>query len=602
MSAVGSSFLSGCGLLARIFNITKPIPPCSTAPTIATEQSPDLTIDVHAHFFNGTDLQVREFIQKNVDVHFPKVLKDLAAAIVGDLSWDAAPTGVEEFKQLEVFAKCQENLDDAREKAKVDGLTALTKTATFRQYAALPETAKNSSRALYGSPAVTPDTLHTRFGDFVTAKLSALHPAAALPQDMMASARAAGNIKASDALMAVDRYVEFIVQGFQYRFVNIQDYSSAGEVSPAIPAPATKRTLDLIIANLVDYDWPLAQGHPTPTPIREQLKVMEEISIIKHGHVHAFIPYCPMRQVAMKAKKRGNEGSDIPLEEMKHFIETRGFIGFKLYPPMGFKPMGNADVDQSVWVKNGLPDWMNDKVRYPEDGSVASFGQRLDDELNALYRWAADNGVPITGHAEPTNGPSKVFESFDLADSWAAALKAHPDLRINFGHTGGISGGITADSDAHTVPENSSALLRLFANGRNSTGENAYGDLSYSDGLLKNQDAFESLLSSAIQDVPLTADRLMYGTDWFMTIQESGVANYLSKFEAVLADLDNQHKDLPGPPLSQRIFALNAATFLGLFPGDKTRVRLEKFYKSKKFDLVNNPPDWMKKVKVLRRS
>ena len=78
MSAVGSSFLSGCGLLARIFNITKPIPPCSTASTIATEQSPDLTIDVHAHFFNGTDLQVREFIQKNVDVHFPKVLKDLA--------------------------------------------------------------------------------------------------------------------------------------------------------------------------------------------------------------------------------------------------------------------------------------------------------------------------------------------------------------------------------------------------------------------------------------------------------------------------------------------------------------------------------------------
>jgi hypothetical protein len=615
ISAVASSWLSGC----RLFTHAS-LPACIAAPPILPGSSTELelTIDVHAHLFNGTDLQVKDFIQKNVDLHFPVFLKSLAGAIVEDLSWNNAPKGDKEFTQLQALAKCQgdatlkSSMSAHKQTGITNALTALSKTAVYRRYAKNAEPTKAAHRALYGSPAVTPEALATRFGDFVTIKLSML-PNTNVPANLAASAHAAAAIKTSQNTTAVDRYLEFIIQGFQYRYVNLQDYSLPGDVAPTLPLPRPKRTIDLMIANLVDYDWPLAEGRITPTPIRDQLKVMEQISVMTHGQVHPFLPYCPMRQVAMKAGKRGagrhsTEGSDLTLDEMKNYIMTRGIIGFKLYPPMGFMPMGNADQkDQLIWVKNGLPQWMNDQVHYPKDGareaSTATFGQRLDDELNELYAWASDNDVPITAHAEPSNGPRIAFENFDLAAGWIAALGKHKELRINFGHSGGFSEGIVATSTCpSTIPDNSNALFAGFGTGSGSLGEHAYSDLSYSDGILESPDAFTCRLSAAIQSYPDAANRLMYGTDWFMTVQEPNVQSYQSRFEKALSELDSQYKQISSPALSQRIFAENAVEWLGLRLGEKTRVRLETFYKANGFDLTNTPPVWMKKVDAIHKS
>jgi len=32
-----------------------------------------------------------------------------------------------------------------------------------------------------------------------------------------------------------------------------------------------------------------------------------------------------------------------PVESVKKAIESQGFVGVKLYPPMGYKPIGNDD-------------------------------------------------------------------------------------------------------------------------------------------------------------------------------------------------------------------------------------------------------------------
>src|SRR5207247_10068783 len=54
--------LSGCCLL-RPRQLT---PFCPNDPDIASATTP-LTVDVHAHVFNGTDLQVKRFIELVVD-------------------------------------------------------------------------------------------------------------------------------------------------------------------------------------------------------------------------------------------------------------------------------------------------------------------------------------------------------------------------------------------------------------------------------------------------------------------------------------------------------------------------------------------------------
>jgi hypothetical protein len=92
---------------------------------------------------------------------------------------------------------------------------------------------------------------------------------------------------------------------------------------------------------------------------------------------------------------------------------NRGFIGVKMYPPMGFLPAGNAkqQIDNpNTWVKEHLPSWMAKPVTYP-DGTTKSFGQRLDDQLEALYSWAEHNCVPITVHAEASQEPRRCWRN-----------------------------------------------------------------------------------------------------------------------------------------------------------------------------------------------
>ena len=82
----------------------------------------------------------------------------------------------------------------------------------------------------------------------------------------------------------------------------------------------------------------------------------------------------------------------------------------------------------------------------------------------------------------------------------------------------------------------------------------------------------------------------MYGTDWMMTLTQKNVKGYLDEFVANIADL----RKTPGvrQDVSDRFFARNAVTYLGLQRNDANRKRLERFYSRKNID----SPDWMMKV------
>ena len=70
----------------------------STAPGVPVN-SP-LTIDVHCHIFNGTDLQIRTFLG---NVEYPTWWGKAAGEILQLVNWDLlpAPTGEEEKAKLE---------------------------------------------------------------------------------------------------------------------------------------------------------------------------------------------------------------------------------------------------------------------------------------------------------------------------------------------------------------------------------------------------------------------------------------------------------------------------------------------------------------------
>jgi hypothetical protein len=253
-----------------------------------------------------------------------------------------------------------------------------------------------------------------------------------------------------------------------------------------------------MIANLVDYDWPLAMGDGTRTSLRDQLAVMERLSLFTHGQVHAMVPFDPMRQVAMAAGKlpTNGKGSQLSFEEIQQAVLTRGFIGVKLFPPMGFKPADNAKCDPSMWDRTWLPSWMKESVSV--NGVSKSFGAWMDDKLNELFTWAAANEVPITSHTDASEGPSTDFDQFAIACSWQQVLTDHKKLRINFAHTASLTDDLIGYSNPSLPPPYPPVAAKVlgYMCGEDTVDSFAYGDLSYASGAMANPDELQPLLKS----------------------------------------------------------------------------------------------------------
>jgi hypothetical protein len=191
-------------------------------------------------------------------------------------------------------------------------------------------------------------------------------------------------------------------------------------------------------------------------------KVMERICVLSGGRVHAFGPYCPLRELETGGGVRGQDGQAMVC--LKDAIMNRGFIGVKLYPPMGFAPYGNAKLQHDkpdIWQKS----WLPATAKRPD------FGERLDGALDLLYEWCEKENVPVMAHttASPTQWTKTLKSSRPIY--LGKAVKKHSDLRVNFGHIGGN-------------PENQGAprgqgFVDLMSPDQKPPAVNAYADLAY---------------------------------------------------------------------------------------------------------------------------
>jgi hypothetical protein len=296
-AAGAASFLSGC---CRIHRAALPV--CGAlAPSTVAITNPSLTIDSHCHVFNGTDLQVAQFIKLNASLVFDQTLKDLAGDLVQDLAWVLAPSGCEEYRELGELARCSnaglvsERVEAHRDNSFRHAQSAIHKTSVYRQY-----NTSEAKRRRAAASGTTTDA-RTRYLDTLGNLLDAKDRADYQQRDQSLRRPTGAKVSAvSPQARLGNLYVaglfKFILQGFSYRFVSVLDYLNTYNPTGG----GQGRSIDLMVANLVDYDWPLAEGCATKTSLRDQLDVMERISIFTRGQVHGMVPFDPMRQVASK--------------------------------------------------------------------------------------------------------------------------------------------------------------------------------------------------------------------------------------------------------------------------------------------------------------
>ncbi len=302
--------------------------------------------------------------------------------------------------------------------------------------------------------------------------------------------------------------------------------------------------VDLTLPLMVDLDRWL--GATAETEPRERARKFEALIGEFRGKLHPLVCFDPRRVV---------EDDLEPLALVRECIEERGFLGVKVYPPMGFRPTGN---DQTV---------------PPLDRP-----QRYDEVLDQLFAYCADAGVPITTHCSP--GGAEAGDQTGLNSDpkyWEPVLEKYPALRVNFAHFGGFTDLQEKGPDAWawTIARLMDRFDGIYAD----TGHHGLFSPTEFDGYLN---ALKELFAA----YPICRERLMYGTDFHMILRTNKHGQFLKdyrRFYALLVDDDRG--------ASERFFAGNALRFLGL---DNQRSnnhrRLFDYYQARGWTF----PSWMK--------
>ena len=200
---------------------------------------------------------------------------------------------------------------------------------------------------------------------------------------------------------------------------------------------------------------------------------------------------------------------------VKKYIELKGFAGIKLYPSLGYYPFDPClELVYQYAADNGIPImthcsstgiFYNDRNHIPDHfTSPDSFNRQEKDyftkeDRSYQYQYPPD-GVRKSKYL------AKFTDHFLEPVNYTDALEQFPNLKICFAHFG-------LDNDQHhpanKLPwhEQIVELMRKY--------DNVFADISYSLHYKKDRERFVTYMKDE-----RISKRILYGTDFFMTLQE----------------------------------------------------------------------------------
>ncbi len=413
-------------------------------------------VDVHCHSFNADDIPARGFVQR-VLLRNIAVLK-LAAEALDALGQGMAPGFAQEDPELSRML-----------------------------------TTQVASRAILRAPQ---PSLDAEANDLLT-HLRETQPGVVNDAEAELAAEAGQDAASADrALFGADRallVVKWVVLIGKARW---RITSMLMDTYPEV---------DLFVSMLVDLEPGLHDI--APASIREQVELHEKVSRLSmlgrltngRARVHPFIGFDPRRELASR-KRADLKG---PLALVKEAVCDYGYVGVKLYPPMGFRPMGNQATSEMT----------------SEEGAA------VDEILHELYKWCEEEHVPVTAHCNPSNEAAEEYINFSEPANWAKVLTDHPELRLDFGHFGGLQ--ITEAPDRW--PEEFAALIADHHHVYADTGNH---DTDHRTNHILDLDAYLGVLKALFTQFPDAQGRFMFGTDWYMNALHPKYGAFLDEYRS----------------------------------------------------------------------
>ncbi len=454
-------------------------------------------VDIHCHTFNADDLPVRGFIQR-VAFDDNELAADIAL-LVDVLIQGKAPGFLRERRRLDVLLA-------------TDAPPALELLAE----GAAPDLEAETDAAL-AELLVSEPALVRRLAD-------RLPPS---PEPLSPAVEAFGVEGWRDGLSGVRRAIRWVKLFGSYRL----------DITRHLIAAFGVDEVDLCTPMLVDlgmglYDEPA-------TTIREQIELQEKISRLSmlgrlpgttRTRVHPFVGFDPRRQL------RASNDVESPLDLVKVAVERYGFVGVKLYPPMGFRPIENTAT--------------------PPDMSEQD-AARVDEVLCELYAWCEREQVPVTAHCNASNEAHSTYREFSHPASWAKVLERYPQLHLNLGHFGGTDSPLSQTSWPRATAGLASRFEYLFA-------DVGHHRIDQEDVATEYLAALKTLFREPA--TAAMASRVMFGSDWLMLA-------ILPRHDEFLTTYRELYQAMMGDSATDEFMGRTALRFLGFDDPDNRNCR-----------------------------
>lgn len=276
----------------------------------------------------------------------------------------------------------------------------------------------------------------------------------------------------------------------------------------------------VLVNHLVDYDhW--IDDRPKSDHIAQLLFYDRLARVSAPTTLLTFAGFCPLRLAIERVR-----GGTSTFDRLKALHGQGLLAGFKLYPPMGFRPIGNdrlgdAEFDPGPAARRTALDAWRAVSNQP-------LGPALDAALRELYQFCQDQAVPIMAHARRSNGAGPQYDTRADPRRWETVASRYR-LNIMLGHL--IDGPATFIGSAAGPPRDRSWPLETTIRMLQSTstaGSAVYGDLGYIPEIIGERQLardFFVRLKSALG--PEGMKRVCYGTDWIMLGREQDYEDYL---------------------------------------------------------------------------
>ena len=315
---------------------------------------------------------------------------------------------------------------------------------------------------------------------------------------------------------------------------------------PGQYAASSGRDVGLAIPMLVDLDAGVEdRGVSTRSEQVELFDLLSEASMrsllpaAADLVLHPFVAYDPLRELSHHAGS-----GESPLDLVQRAVLDHGFVGVKVYPPMGWRPSGNP----------------------------GNKGQRLDEIVLELAQWCAQENVPITTHCNDTNYASPGASGSGHPSQWEAVLKQCSGLRLNLGHFGGAHG--SADEYEWTRE-----IARLMLDHDGLYADVGCHPIAHGEDLDVHMEIVGELAAADRRILR----RVMFGTDWYMQAINRDHDKFLGTYRDAWVKAFGVEEE-------SHFMGGNALAFLGFSrPSDKNAARLADRYERLELDR----PGWL---------